>query len=110
LEYLSRYVFRIAITDRRILKVKDGKVRFSWKDYRTSRFRQMKLDIDEFIRRFLLHVYVQPKPGGFRLNGKNPFLFYISISPNRFSMVLKALYLCGYPFLFSSTTCTPAKF
>jgi len=56
LEYLSRYVFRIAITDRRILEVKDGKVRFSWKDYRTGRFRQMKLDVDEFIRRFLLHV------------------------------------------------------
>ena len=56
LEYLSRYVFRIAITDRRILEVKDGKVRFSWKDYRTGRFREMKLDIDEFIRRFLLHV------------------------------------------------------
>ena len=56
LEYLSRYVFRIAITDRRILEVKDGKVRFSWKDYRTGRFREMKLDIGEFIRRFLLHV------------------------------------------------------
>lgn len=56
LEYLSRYVFRIAITDRRILKVRDGKVRFSWKDYRTGRFREMKLDIGEFIRRFLLHV------------------------------------------------------
>jgi len=56
LEYLSRYVFRIAITDRRILEVKDGKVRFSWKDYRTGRFREMKLDVDEFIRRFLLHV------------------------------------------------------
>ena len=56
LEYLSRYVFRIAITDRRILEVKNGKVRFSWKDYRTGRFREMKLDIDEFIRRFLLHV------------------------------------------------------
>lgn len=56
LAYLSRYVFRIAITDRRILEVKDGKVRFSWKDYRTGRFREMKLDIDEFIRRFLLHV------------------------------------------------------
>lgn len=56
LEYLSRYVFRIAITDRRILEMKDGKVRFSWKDYRTGRFREMKLDIGEFIRRFLLHV------------------------------------------------------
>ena len=56
LEYLSRYVFRIAITDRRIIEVKDGKVRFSWKDYRTGLFREMKLETDEFIRRFLLHV------------------------------------------------------
>lgn len=56
LEYLSRYVFRIAITDRRILEVKDGKVRFSWKDNRTNRYREMKLEIDEFMRRFLLHV------------------------------------------------------
>ncbi len=56
LEYLSRYVFRIAITNRRIIEVKDGKVLFSWKDYRTGRFRKMKLEIDEFIRRFLLHV------------------------------------------------------
>jgi hypothetical protein len=56
LEYLSRYVFRIAITDRRILEVNNGKVRFSWKDYRTGLFREMALDTDEFIRRFLLHV------------------------------------------------------
>ena len=59
LEYLSRYIFRIAITDRRIIEVKDGKVLFSWKDYRTGGFRKMKLDIDEFIRRFLLHVLPQ---------------------------------------------------
>lgn len=56
LEYLSRYVFRIAITDRRILEVKDGKVLFSWKDYRSGHFRKMRLEIDEFIRRFLLHI------------------------------------------------------
>jgi hypothetical protein len=56
LEYLSRYVFRVAITDRRIIEVKDGKVRFHWKDYRTGLFREMRLDIDEFIRRYLLHV------------------------------------------------------
>jgi len=56
LEYLSRYVFRIAITDRRILEVKDGKVLFSWKDYRTGLYRKMSLDVDEFIRRFLLHI------------------------------------------------------
>ena len=52
LEYLSRYVFRIAITDRRILEVKHGKVRFSWKDYRSGRFRELKLDTDEFTRKY----------------------------------------------------------
>ncbi len=59
LEYLSRYVFRIAITDRRIIEIKDGKVRFTWKDYRTGLFREMKLEINEFIRRFLLHILPQ---------------------------------------------------
>jgi Putative transposase len=58
LEYLSRYVFRVAITERRINKVKDRKVHFSWKDYRQGNFcfKEMRLDIDEFIRRFLLHA------------------------------------------------------
>jgi hypothetical protein len=56
LGYLSRYVFRIAITERRIKEVRNGKVLFSWKDYRSGLFKEMKLDIDEFIRRFLLHV------------------------------------------------------
>nr|NQU92475.1 IS91 family transposase [Bacteroidota bacterium] len=60
LEYLSRYVFRIAISDRRIDKVEDGKVHFSVKDYKLNGiFRKMKLDVDEFIRRFLLHVLPQ---------------------------------------------------
>jgi len=56
LEYLSRYIFRIAITNNRIIEVKDGKVLFSWKNYRTGLFNNMRLDINEFIRRFLLHL------------------------------------------------------
>lgn len=60
LEYLSRYVFRIAISDRRINKIENGMVHFSIKDYkRNGIFRKMKLEIDEFIRRFLLHVLPQ---------------------------------------------------
>jgi hypothetical protein len=74
LEYLSRYVFRIAITDRRIKEVKNGKVLFSWKDYRTGLFKEMKLDIDEFIHRFLLHVL--PK-GSFKVR-------YYGIFTNRY--------------------------
>jgi hypothetical protein len=61
LEYLSRYVFRVAITNSRIIQVKDNKVLFWWKNYRTNLFRKMELDIDEFIRRFLLHLL----PDGF---------------------------------------------
>ena len=57
LEYLSRYVFRIAISDRRIEKIENGMVYFIMKDYkRNGVFREMKLELDEFIRRFLLHV------------------------------------------------------
>lgn len=57
LEYLSRYVFKIAISDARIKKIKNGKVHFTWKNNRNNgQFGVMKLDIDEFIRRFLLHV------------------------------------------------------
>jgi len=60
LEYLSRYVFRVAISDRRIIQMKDGQVLFSWKDYRSGGlFRKMKLNRDEFIRRFLLHTLPQ---------------------------------------------------
>ena len=60
LEYLSRYVFRIAISDRRIDRIEEGKVHFSVKDYKLNGiFRKMRLGIDEFIRRFLLHVLPQ---------------------------------------------------
>ncbi|MBD3253523.1 MAG: hypothetical protein GF383_00440 [Candidatus Lokiarchaeota archaeon] len=41
----------------RIMKVKDGKVTFSWKDYRDeNKQKEMTVDAFEFIRRFLLHV------------------------------------------------------
>lgn len=57
LEYLSRYVFRIAISDQRIEKVENGMVYFIMKDYKNKgAFRKMKLQVNEFIRRFLLHL------------------------------------------------------
>jgi hypothetical protein len=56
LEYLSRYVFRIAISDNRIRRIENGKVHFNWKNNHTNKFGVMKLDIDEFIRRFLQHA------------------------------------------------------
>ena len=56
LTYLGRYVHRIAITDRRILCVEDGKVTFRYQNARDSQWRTMTLTAEEFIRRFLQHV------------------------------------------------------
>lgn len=56
LNYLSRYVFRVAISNSRILSCEKGRVRFRWKKSGTRRWRVMELDALEFIRRFLQHV------------------------------------------------------
>lgn len=56
LNYLARYVHRIAITNNRILSIDDGKVAFRYKDSRDDRWKTMTLAANEFIRRFLQHV------------------------------------------------------
>ena len=56
-EYLGRYTHRIAISNNRILKLDDGQVSFSWRDYRDgNKQKTMVIAADEFIRRFLIHV------------------------------------------------------
>jgi hypothetical protein len=62
LAYLGRYTHRVAIANSRLISLADGKVRFTWKDYRQDgKTKTMALDADEFIRRFLLHAL----PDGF---------------------------------------------
>jgi len=57
IEYLSRYVYRVAIANSRITGHSDGKVTFTYKDRKQdSRTDTLTLPADEFIRRFLLHV------------------------------------------------------
>ena len=61
-KYLSRYTYRIAISNTRIIKVDEQFVYFHWKDYAANnRKKIMKLEGVEFLRRFLMHVL----PGGF---------------------------------------------
>ena len=56
LAYLGRYTHRVAIANSRLISLSDGKVSFSWKDYRqNSKTKVMTLNAEEFIRRFLLH-------------------------------------------------------
>jgi hypothetical protein len=59
LAYLARYTHRVAIANSRLLDLDATHVRFRWKDYRENRHHQhkvMRLDVGEFMRRFLLHV------------------------------------------------------
>lgn len=56
LKYLAPYVYRVAISDRNILKVENGKVLFRYKDRKDKTFIPCTLDVFEFLRRFLQHV------------------------------------------------------
>jgi hypothetical protein len=56
LEYMGRYLFRIAISGNRILKLENGKVTFRYTDSSTGKTKVVTLDALEFIRRFLQHV------------------------------------------------------
>jgi predicted Zn-ribbon and HTH transcriptional regulator len=57
ISYLAKYVYRVAISNNRIIECKDNKVKFKYRDYRdNNKEKIMVLDVDEFIRRFLLHV------------------------------------------------------
>ena len=60
--YLARYTQRIAISNHRLLRIENGNVTFSYKDYQTGANKAMTLGAHEFIRRFLLHVL----PNGFQ--------------------------------------------
>lgn len=61
LKYLAQYVFRIAISNNRIISLKNGIVTFKHKDSKTKQWKIMSLKAEEFIRRFLQHVL----PSGF---------------------------------------------
>jgi hypothetical protein len=57
LEYLGRYTHRVALSNHRLVSLLEGVVRFHWKDYADhDRRKVMALPVDEFLRRFLLHV------------------------------------------------------
>jgi hypothetical protein len=64
LAYLARYTHRVAIADSRLLDLDQTHVSLRWKDYRKNsadKSKVMRIEIAEFIRRFLLHIL----PSGF---------------------------------------------
>jgi hypothetical protein len=56
LKYLAPYIFRVALSNHRILKLQDGQVTFRYRESDTRRWKNCTLPAEEFIRRFLQHV------------------------------------------------------
>ena len=57
LRYLARYTHRIAISNYRIIAIKDDKVIFTWRDRKHGNVKKiMTMDVVTFMQKFLLHV------------------------------------------------------
>jgi hypothetical protein len=75
LHYLGRYTHRVAISNHRLVSFAEGKVTFRWRDSaHHNEQKLLTLALDEFLRRFLLHVlpkgFVRIRNFGFLANRK----------------------------------------
>jgi Putative transposase/Transposase zinc-binding domain len=73
LRYLGNYTHRVAISNHRLVALTDGDVTFRWRDSaHGNKKRLMTLSVDEFLRRFLLHLlprgFVRIRNFGFLAN------------------------------------------
>jgi Putative transposase/Transposase zinc-binding domain len=60
LHYLGRYTHRVAISNHRLVSFAQGQVTFRWRDSAHGNEQKlMTLSVDEFLRRFLLHLLPQ---------------------------------------------------
>lgn len=62
LKYLAPYVFRVAISNRRLVNLEDDQVTFRYRDSKIQAWRTITLPVFKFISRFLQHVL----PRGFK--------------------------------------------
>jgi len=72
LQYLGRYTHRVAISNHRIVALKDGMVTFTYRNRKTNQIAPITIKAVEFIRRFLLHAlpegFVRIRHFGFLTN------------------------------------------
>jgi hypothetical protein len=73
LRYLGAYTHRVAISNHRLVSLVDGHVTFRWRDSaHGNKKRLMTLPVEEFLRRFLLHLlprgFVRIRHFGFLAN------------------------------------------
>jgi hypothetical protein len=79
LQYLGRYTHRVAISNHRLVSFTEGKVTFRWRDSaHNNEQKLLTLSLDEFLRRFLLHVlpkgFVRIRNFGFLANRRRATL------------------------------------
>jgi hypothetical protein len=88
--YLGAYTHRVGISNSRLVALSDSNVSFRWRDSaHGNRKRMMSLPIDEFLRRFLLHLlprgFVRIRNFGFLANRQRatllPLCFRLLGSP-----------------------------
>jgi hypothetical protein len=81
LKYLAPYIFRVAISNNRILELADGKVTFRYRDSDSGKLKTCTLAAEEFIHRFLQHVlpkgFVKVRYYGFLSSGSRQQLAVI---------------------------------
>jgi hypothetical protein len=56
LKYLAPYIFRVAISNNRLIKLENNQVTFRYRDTQSGKEKRCTLGAEEFIRRFLQHV------------------------------------------------------
>ena len=62
LEYLGRYVFRIAMTQSRLDSLHQDRVTFHYRDNQSQQIQHVSLTVEDFVQRFLQHVLPQGLP------------------------------------------------
>src|SRR5262252_383543 len=86
LQYLGRYTHRVAISNHRLVSFAEETVTFRWRDSaHHNEQKLLTLSLDEFLRRFLLHVlpkgFVRIRNFGFLANRRRatllPFCFHL---------------------------------
>ena len=100
LRYLGNYTHRVAISNHRLVALTNQDVTFRWRDSaHGNKKRRMTLPVDEFLRRFLLHLlprgFVRIRHFGFLANRQRalllPLCFRLLQAPQSIPLVFPAL-------------------
>jgi hypothetical protein len=108
LKYLAPYIFRVALSNRRILKLENDQVTFTYKDGDSGKTKHCTLPAEAFLQRFLQHVlpkgFVKSRYYGLFSAGNRPLLQRV-----RTLLASVAPTLPTLPSLLPTTPASPAQ-